>query len=159
MRKVLLLLIIFSLHSATLWASDPIIGTWKLNTEKSKIPQSVVGQDEEENINVYKETEGNMIELTATTLFKDGSTGSSKWSWPKEGGVAKRIDEKLPENMLYVEIVVEPGHWYVAIMQDGRKMAMYHKMVSKDGKTLTQTLIGADTEGNPLDIMMIFDRQ
>ena len=111
-----------------------IIGTWKLNYEKSILNQY---------------TDDKKIELTTTTLLKDGSTESSKWIWPKERGVAKCISRKIPENMLYVEIVVEPGHWYVPIMRDGGKVSMYHKTVSKDGKTLTQTLKGLGRDDNP----------
>ena len=35
MRKVMLFLIVFAL-AGSLWAADPIIGTWKLNISKSK---------------------------------------------------------------------------------------------------------------------------
>ena len=159
MGKAIFFLIIFTLLSNTVWATDPIIGTWKLNYEKSKLNQSADEQNSKEEINVYRETEDNKIELATTTLLKDGSTESSKWIWPKEGGVAKCVSRKIPENMLYVEIVVEPGHWYVPIMRDGRKVSMYHKKVSKDRKTLTQTLKGLGRDGNPVDILMVWDRQ
>jgi hypothetical protein len=35
MRKAMLLLAVFGL-AGSLWAADPIIGTWKLNIAKSK---------------------------------------------------------------------------------------------------------------------------
>ena len=38
MRKVIFLLIITLSLPTTLWASDPIVGTWKLNAEKSIFP-------------------------------------------------------------------------------------------------------------------------
>ena len=37
MRKVIFLLIIILSLPNTLWAADPIIGTWRLNIEKSKL--------------------------------------------------------------------------------------------------------------------------
>ena len=157
MRKVIIFFIIFYLHSPALWASDLLIGKWKLNVEKSSL--GVVGENMKESIEVYREIGNNMIELSSTELLKDGSTESSEWTWPKEGGVVKRIDEKMPENMLYVQINVKSGHYYVSIMKDGRNESMYHKKVSKDGKTLTQTFKGISREGNQLDIIAIYERQ
>jgi len=49
--------------------------------------------------------------------------------------------------------------WIVSITQDGRQIAMYHKIVSKDGKTMRQTWTGIDKEGNPIYIIKLFERQ
>jgi hypothetical protein len=38
MRKVIFLLITILSFPTILWAADPIIGTWKLNVEKSTVP-------------------------------------------------------------------------------------------------------------------------
>ncbi len=151
MRKVIFLLIIILSVPGVLWAADPIIGTWKLKSTNI--------ENLKEAVNIYREIEGDMIELTDKNILKDGTTQESKWIWPKEGGVAKCISREMPEIMEYVEILVEPGHWYVSIMVNGRKVAMYHKKVSKDGKTLTQTLVGTNAEGESGDEMRVYERQ
>jgi hypothetical protein len=43
-------------------------------------------------------------------------------------------------------------------MKDGKQIARYHKIVSKDGKTMRQTLTG-DKGGNPISIMKVLERQ
>ena len=151
MRKVLLLLLIFSFYSATLWASDPIIGTWKLKSSND--------ENLKESVNAYREIEGGMIELSDRDVLNDGTSEVSKWIWPKEGGFAKCISRKIEEELLFVEILVEPGHWYVSIMANGRQVAMYHKEVSKDGKTLTQTHKGINEQGKQVDVIRVYERQ
>jgi hypothetical protein len=61
--------------------------------------------------------------------------------------------------LLYDEVLVESGHWLVSITQNGRQIAMYQKIVSKDGKTMRQTWTGIDKEGNPVHIIKMFERQ
>ena len=156
MRKVFLFLIIFSLHSTALWASDPLIGKWKLNVEKSRL--GVIGENMKESIEVYREIENNMIELSSTELSKDGSTDSSKWTWPKEGGYAKVLSRTLEEGIIYVQTHIDSGHWCVNIMKDGKQIARYHKIVSKDGKTMKQSLIGS-RNGKPIKVIKLLERQ
>ena len=157
MRKIMFLLVIFLALPNTLWAADPIIGTWKTNIEKSTASD---GQKKiKEEISTYREIEGGLIELAASTVYEDGTAESSKWAWPKEGGVAKCVTKTLPEEMLYVEVLVEPGHWYASITEDKKQIGLYHKVVSKDKKTMMQVYTGHDDNGKPLTIKKVFERQ
>ncbi len=157
MRKIFFLLIILFSLSNTLLASDPIIGTWKTNIEKSSFPS---GQKKmKEDINTYNEIEGDLIELTISTVFEDGSTDPSKWTWPKEGGVAKCLSKPLEKGLLYVEALVEPGHWYASITMNDKQVGLYHKIISKDGKTMRQTYTGFDDDGKPIKIIKVLERQ
>ena len=156
MRKIILLLLVFS-FPGTLWAADPLIGTWKTNIEKSSLPADQQGM--KEDINTYREIEGDLIELSISTIQEDGSLYTAKWIWPKEGGFAKCLSRTLDEGVLYVQTLLEEGHWCVCIMKDGKQIARYHKVVSKDGKTMRQTLTGMDGEGNSVNIIKLLERQ
>jgi hypothetical protein len=138
-------------------SADPIIGTWKTNIEKSSLPADQQGM--KEDINTYREIEEDLIELSINTILEDGSLYTAKWTWPKQGGFAKCLSRTLPEGLLYDEVLVEPGNWCVSITQNGRQIAMYHKIVSKDGKTMRQIWTGVDKEGKPIHIMKAFERQ
>ena len=142
----------------TLWAADPIIGTWKLNAEKSKTNRPADEQNLKEETAIYSGIDEDMIELFGTTTFKDGSSDSSKWTWPREGGIAKCMSRTIPVDLLLVELLLDPGQWCVSRMSRGRQIASYNKVVSKDGKTMTQTLIGVDEGGTPLDVK-VFEKQ
>ncbi len=157
MRKIVFLFIVFFSLPNTLWAADPIIGTWKLNTAKSVLPADQ--KNIKEDINIYRETEGDLMELTISTIFEDGSTDSGKWAWPKDGGIAKCLSETLEEGFLYVEGYVEPGHWFAVITLHGNQVGLYHKIISKDGKTMKQTYKGADEQGKPLKIIKVMEKQ
>ncbi|NLD35897.1 MAG: hypothetical protein GX654_03425 [Desulfatiglans sp.] len=157
MRKIIFLFFIILSLPNTLWAADPIIGTWKLNIAKSVLPADQ--KNIKEDINIYRDIEGDLMELAISTVFEDGSTDSGKWTWPREGGVAKCLSKTLPAGLLYVEGYVEPGHWFAVITQNGNQVGLYHKIISKDGKTMTQTFKGVDEQGKSLNIMKIMEKQ
>ena len=155
MRKIFFILIILA-FPGYLWASDPIIGTWKTNLEKSSFP--VDQQGIKEDTNTYREIDGDLIELSIKTINPDGSLYTALWTWPKQGGYAKVLSRTLEEGIVYVQTLIEPGHWCVNIMKDGKQIARYHKVVSKDGKTMRQTLTGSK-DGKSIYIMKVLERQ
>jgi hypothetical protein len=155
MRKIFFILIILS-FPGSLWASDPIIGKWKTNLEKSSFPADQ--QRIKEDTNTYREIGGDLIELSIKTINPDGSLYTALWTWPKQGGYAKVLSRTLEEGIVYVQTLIEPGHWCVNIMKDGMQIARYHKVVSKDGKTMKQTLTGSK-DGKPIYIMKVLERQ
>ena len=157
MRKALLLFAVLSL-AGSLWAADPIIGTWKRNLEKSTLYQSRRDLIKD-IIEVYKETEGNMIETTYTSFRKDGSTLVIKKIFPKEGGIVKYGDSEIQEGTLNIIIPVESGDWFITTIVNGRNVFLRHMMVSKDGKTLIETFKGTDMEGKQVDARAVSDRQ
>ena len=157
MRKLIFLLVLFFLPN-TLWAADPIIGTWKRNLEKSTLYQSRRDLIKD-IIEVYKETEGNMIETTYTSFRKDGSTLVIERIFPKEGGIVKYVDSEIQEDILNIVIPVGSGDWFISTIVNGRNVLLRHMMVSKDGKTLIETFKGTNMEGQPIDAMAVSDRQ
>ena len=156
MRKIIFFLIILS-FPGSLWAADPLIGTWKTNLELSSFPADQRGI--KEDTNTYREIEGDLIELSIATIQEDGSLYTALWTWPKEGGFANVLSRTLDKGVIYVQTLIEPGHWCVNIMKNGKQTARYHKVVSKDGKTMRQTLIGIDGEGKPVNMMKVLERQ
>jgi len=154
MRKALLLFAVLGL-AGSLWAADPIIGTWKLNIAKSKYPPNVPVA--KEITEVYREIEGGQIELTSTVTEKDGSTTLLKLTWPVQGGVAKVLQGD-PAGTTWVETLIA-GEWYATYLRDGKQFQTRHKAISKDGKTMRHTIRAADTQGKPFEILIVFDRQ
>lgn len=157
MRKIIFLLVILLTLPDTLRAADPIIGTWKTNIEKITAPDGEKKIKEE--ITTYREIEGGLIELAASTVYEDGTAESNKLVWPKEGGVVKFLSTALPEEMLYIEVLVEPGHWFASITRDKKQIGLYHKVVSRDKKTMMQVYTGLDNNGKPLTIKKVLERQ
>jgi len=146
------------LLSCSCFAADPIIGVWKLDTAKSQLPPSPTTP--KELTDTYEETAQGTIELTRSGIQTDGAAISSRWSWPKQGGVAQRLlPDPLPKESSYVAVLVAPGKWYVSIMNAGMQVAFYGKDMSADGKTMTITLKGKDEQGRPFDQLFVFRKQ
>jgi hypothetical protein len=144
--------------SCSAYAADPIIGAWKLDKAKSRLSNSPTTP--KELTDTYVETAQGIIELTRNGIQNDGAAISSKWSWPKQGGVAHRIlPDPLPKDTSFVAVLVAPGKWYVSIMNAGKQISFYGKDTSKDGKVLHITLKGTDEKGNPFDELFVFKRQ
>jgi len=140
------------------YAADPIIGAWKLDTAKSRLSNSPTTP--KELTDMYVETAQGTIELTRNGIQIDGAAIFSKWSWPKQGGVAQRIlPDPLPKETSFVAVLVAPGKWYVSIMNAGKQISFYGKDISKDGKILRITLKGMDEKGDPFDELFVFRRQ
>jgi hypothetical protein len=154
MRKTMLFLAVFSL-AGSLWAADPIIGTWKLNIVKSTfspVALALQGQKSpKETTEVYRE-EGDLIEMS------DGLPNSDKWTWSRQGGVVTR-KPPVGQGIVYVETLITPGHWIATILIDGKQAAIYHKVIDKDGKTMRQTFKGVDPDGKPFEQIQVYDKQ
>ncbi len=114
-----------------------------------------------ERTEVYREVNHDQIEFTATGTLTDGSSISSKWTWPRQGGIAVRhLRAPLPEGLSYVETLIEPGDWYVTSMQNGKQIGVFRKIISKDGKTMSHIYKDiVDDQGIPIDAVLVFDRQ
>ena len=160
MRKLLFLLAVFGL-AGSLWAADPIVGTWKLNLKKSKIsPNGPAIQKEQipkEMTETYRELSNGRIELTVKDTAIDGSSEMSVFTYPIQGGIVEVKNGDTSRS--YVQTRIAPGEWYVTVLEDGKQIRTRHKKISKDGKTMRQTYRGLYYEGKPFELLQVFDKQ
>ena len=156
MRKVIFFLIIIMLSlPGTVWATDPIIGTWKLNIEKSKFPSTQAAPKEQTE--TYRELDDGQIELTYQNIEKDGSSTLLVETYPVQGGMAKVLKSDFPFS--FVQTRIAQDEWLVTYLIDGKQFITRHKKISKDGKTLVQTIKGIDNDGQPIDVLLILEKQ
>ena len=161
MRKALLLLAVFGLIGSV-WAADPMVGTWKLNVAKSKFSpaylafQKIVAPKEQSN--VVREV-GDQLEVTVTGIRTDGSPISDKGAFPRQGGMLQAQSPSLPKGTSIVVTVIGPGHWYFTVLQNDKQVEVVHHVMSKDGKTVTDTITGTDAQGKPFETVEFFEKQ
>ncbi len=155
MQKAMLLLAVFGLVGS-LWAADPTAGTWKLNIAKSKFPPTE--QAPKEQTLVKRELGADEFEVIITGVNADGTDLSVKYTHPQQGGVIKS-ESAAPEGPMIVTTVVGPGNVYTTFLQNGKQVRVHHNLVSKDGKTMTQTARYMDDKGQPVDVLMVWDKQ
>ena len=143
--------------------SDPIVGAWKLNVAMSKFSSVLLKVLNEtvpkEKTEIYQELDDRIV-MTVSATLTGREPISAKYSWPRQGSIA-RILENVPsmEGISIIETLIAPGEWYVTFLKDGKQLLAVHKVVSKDGKTMNLTYIGADAQGNCFDQIDVYDRQ
>jgi hypothetical protein len=155
MRKIMLFLAVFGLVGS-LWAADPIIGKWKMNVAKSKF--SPMEKAPKEFTEVYREIDGNLIELTTNLIESDGSSSPEKFTFPAQGGINKFLTP-IEEGRFEIETLIAPGEWRMTSMLNGKQMRTMHKVISKDGKTMRHIVTLTDAQGKTTEALYVFDRQ
>ncbi len=154
MRKALLLLAVLGL-AGSLWAADPIVGTWKLNIAKSKF--LATDSVPKEQTLVIREVGTEQFEMSITGVQADGKPMSAKATHPQQGGVVSGMS--LPESYMVIQTVIGPGNVCTTFLQNGKQVRLHHNLVSKDGKTMTQAVRLLDTKGQPVDAVGYWEKQ
>jgi hypothetical protein len=157
----MLLIALFAL-AGSLYAAAPIIGTWKLNMAKSKSPSQQMNL--KELTEIYREIEPDKMELTRRGIGADGSLFLEKYIYPRQGGIVDRIGlggEDTSPNLDagIIGIFVAPSEWYTVFLKSGTQYMLIHKSISKDGKTMRQTVRIIDEKGKPVEGLSFFDKE
>ena len=131
---------------------DSMLGTWKLNTAKSKSPYksgtSVV------------EAVGDAIKVTADLVRGDGT--AFHWTWTaKYDGKDAPITGTTPYGPGAVAALTRVDAHTVKIVgkRDGQEILTQTISTSADGKTRTVTTHGKDAKGQAIDTMSVYDKQ
>jgi len=142
---------------------DPIIGNWKLNGAKSKFSPVLLKAKNEtvpkEATEIYKLV-GDQIELTVENTMTGGGRISGRYTWPRNGGVAKAQEDVASfTGVTIIETLIAPGEWYATFLKNEKQFIVVHKVVSKDGKTMSLNSTGTDDQGKPFEQIVVYDRQ
>jgi hypothetical protein len=151
MRKLICLLALL-VFATPLFAADPFVGTWNLNTAKTKYTTGTPPK----SVTLVIEEQGTNLQVTATGTNSDGSPISAKFTLPVNGGMgsvqegdfngvmSKRISADVREN---------------SYTKDGKELRSRHIAISKDGKTMTSKVKGTNTAGSPVVGVDVYDKQ
>jgi hypothetical protein len=135
-------------------ASDPRVGTWKLNVAKSKYNPGPAPQSQTLKV----EASGKGEKITSEVVSADGKRTTSTYTanfdgkdYPLSGSLVgadkvslKRIDARTTER---------------TDKKDGKTVMTLKRVVSQDGKTMTVTSKGTNAEGKPVNNVVVFEKQ
>jgi hypothetical protein len=135
-------------------ASDPRVGTWKLNVAKSKYSPGPAPQSQTLKI----EASGKGEKVTSEVVAADGKRSTTTYTanfdgkdYPLTGSALgadklslKRIDARTTER---------------TDKKDGKVVLTLRRVVSQDGKTMTVTGKGTNPEGKPINNVVVFEKQ
>src|SRR6266404_5036538 len=152
MRYAKLAFALFGL-ATLLVAADPTVGTWKLNTTKSKYSP---GPAPKSATITYQET-ADGIKRTGENVLPDGTKTSFEYTakydskdYPVTGSdtidmiALKRINDRTTE---------------ATLKKSGKVVSTARRVVSKDGKMLTLTITGTNAKGQKMKNIAVYDKQ
>ena len=147
------LMLLLAASGAGLAAENPLMGTWKLNENKSKYAPGSA-----KNTTVtYTATKGDMIKCTADGVDKDGKP--IHWTWTgKLDGKPYPIKGSPAFDTLAYHPVNERTNETTAT-KNGKVVMTAVIAVANDGKSRTVTLNGRDAKGKKFTDTTYYDKQ
>jgi glucose/arabinose dehydrogenase len=137
-----------------MYGADVSVGTWKYNAAKSKTTSA---QKIKSQTDLREATSDGGMKITRTAELADGTTVNFSFTfkydgkpYPVTGGPfdiisAKRIDANTTS--------------FEAKKTGGKFHLTGQTVISKDGKTLTQTATGTNAAGKPVTSTLVFDKK
>jgi len=151
MRYAKLAFALFGL-AATLVASDPASGTWKLNTAKSKYTP---GPPPKSATITYEET-ADGIKRTGKSVDAEGKTTSFEYTAKYDGK-----DYPVTGSDLYDAIAlkrINDQTTEATLKKSGKVVSNARRVISKDGKVMTLTITGTNPKGEKMHNVAVYDK-
>jgi len=134
--------------SGLLAQNSPFVGTWKLNIAKTKIISGAPAKEATVTIQMV----GDQDQVTGTAA--DGSP--VKYEVPDKGGAGKFLTGQFDAVSAKR---INDNTFEIGYMKGGKEMVHFRSVVSKDGKTMTNTAKGTDEQGKPFSRVAVWEKQ
>ncbi len=135
--------------------TDNSLGTWKLNTEKSKYtpePRPVT------SLTLTAEAADDGVKMTATGEVADGTAFNATFTL-KYDGKDVQVTGNVPYDTISAEQVNANEFTFQSKKTGGPFRSKGRIVISKDGKTMTMTDEGTDSQGGAFTSTSVYDRQ
>ena len=134
------------------FASNPNLGTWKLNETKSKIAPG-----SSKNLTVTYAADGDNIKGTIDGVDGQGKPTHNEWTGKFDGKDYPVTGDPNSDARSYKQI---DDHTATFTVKKGGKVTITGRVVvSADGKTRTVTTSGTDPEGKKFKSTTVYDKQ
>jgi hypothetical protein len=134
-------------------ASDPRVGTWKLNGAKSKYSPGPAPQ----SLTVKVESAGLGEKVTAEFVNADGTRTTTQYTATFDGKDYPLTGSQIADTVSLKRIDARTTE---RTDKKGDKVAQTLKrVVSQDGKTMTVTTKGTNAQGQAVNNVTVFDKQ
>ena len=152
--NVSVLLTGLAITAGVAFAADSMVGTWKLNTAKSKFNGSFVIKSQTD---VREATADGGVKVTRDAQLGDGTAIKGSYTYKYDG--KEYPVTGLPFDTLSVKRVDANTATFEVKKTGGKYHVTGQTVISADGKTMTQTAKGTDAEGKPISSTSVFDKQ
>lgn len=148
------LLLVASVAIATAQASDPVVGTWKLNVAKSKFTR---GPALKSDTRTYTESTDGMMHVTLKSIGDDGKETTLMRVFKQDGKDYPVNDSSGVDSLTETRVNAHIAKY--AEKKAGKTLLAGRRVLSKDGKMLTVVETGTDPTGAKIQRTLIYDRQ
>jgi hypothetical protein len=157
MKHVLLFVgaVVLSLAVAATAQSSPLVGTWKLNVDKSKYDPGPTPKELTRTI----VADGKGVKYTFAGTSGDGKTISYGFSVQFDGK-DNPINGTIPSGADSISAKrVDANHYVATLKKAGKVIGTSKVTVSADGKVTTVESTGTTADGKPEHDMQVYDKQ
>ena len=135
--------------------SDPAVGTWKLNIEKSKFDPGPAPKSQTRKV----EAQGDGLKYTFEGVGADGKAVTYGFT-AKFDGKDNPIMGSHPSGADSISAIKTDANHYEATLKKGGKVVGTGKVsISADGKVTTVEASGTNAAGAKTHDMLVYDRQ
>jgi hypothetical protein len=151
-KKLALTLAVCLAGVAVCYASDPSMGTWKLNEAKSKFPAGAT-----KNTTVVYAPAGDQVKVTTDGTSGDGKPVQTEWTGNFDGKDYPLSGDPNANSRSYKKI--NDNTLELTNKKDGKVTTSGHIVVAKDGMSRTVTVHGTTADGKKFTYSAVYDKQ
>jgi hypothetical protein len=151
-RTIVLTVALCFVAVAVGFASNPNIGTWKLNEAKSNIPSMAP-----KNSTVVYQAAGDNLKVSVDGTDSQGKPAHNEWTGKFDGKDYPLTGDPSADTRSYQK--VDDSTTELTNKKDGKVTATGRIVLSADGKTRTVTVTGTDLSGNTVKYSAVYDKQ
>jgi hypothetical protein len=151
-RTIVLTVALCFVAVAVGFASNPNMGTWKLNEAKSTFSPMAP-----KNNTVAYDAAGDNVKVTVDGTDREGKPTHNEWTGKFDGKDYPLMGDPDADTRSYKKI--DDRTTELTNKKGGKVTASGRIVVSADGKSRTVTLSGTDAKGNKVKYTAVYDKQ
>ena len=149
-------LVALAITTVAALGADNSIGTWKVNTAKSKYTPAPMPV---KSLTSAREAAPGGVKVTLTGERADGTAINATYTAKYDGSAAAVTGSGAPYDSISIKQVNANTFTYEAKQTNGKYHANGRSVISKDGKTMTTTTKGTDTNGAAMTMKLVYEKQ
>lgn len=149
-------LVVLAITTVAALGADNSIGTWKVNIAKSKsTPAPMLLK----SLTVVLEAAAGGVKATLTGERTDGTAINASFTAKYDGSAAAVTGTGSAFDSISIKQVDANTFTFETKMTNGKYRSSVRSVVSKDGKTMTQTSTGTDADGKATKGTLVYEKQ
>jgi hypothetical protein len=133
-------------------AQNPMLGTWKLNEAKSKIPAG-----SSKNLTVTYEASGDSMKATIDGVDNQGKPTHTEWTGKFDGKDYPVTGDPAQDTRSVKQ--VDDHHYNLTVKKAGKVTMTGKAVIAADGKSRTVTVNATNAAGAKVVSTAVYDKQ